>query len=79
MPRINFTSAWLRFCLLTALMTRAVPIFPPVPDSSPVISYLPDAAWGDSDTMTQYYANGTFHFTNVSARPLSCLPSANTH
>jgi hypothetical protein len=33
-----------------------------VPDSSPWISY--EGAWYDSDAFTQYYSNGTFHFTD---------------
>lgn len=32
-----------------------------VPDSSPWISYV--GKWGDSDAATQFYTNGTFHFT----------------
>jgi hypothetical protein len=34
-----------------------------VPDSSPWIHY--ESAWFDSDSFTEDYNNGTFHFTNV--------------
>lgn len=36
-----------------------------IPDSSPWISYQTQGAWGDSDSATQDYTNGTFHFTQV--------------
>jgi hypothetical protein len=45
-----------------------------VPDSSPIITYSPAGAWGDSDAAQEKYTNGTFHFTQ---QPVSTVAIVN--
>jgi hypothetical protein len=67
MPRINFTSA----SCVSLYTARLLTVLPRVivPDSSPIITYAPAGAWGDSDAATGDYTNGTFHFTQTPVRP----------